>query len=344
MRGILSLLRREGARGFFEPADSVLAGAPVYILAWDEGLVLGAALALEVARSTFRWEALRGLGGLVLFNARSVDWALREARRRCPPEVLRAVERARRDYREQLRRLWRPLRARELAHFGIYDDEGAVAVVGMHPAAGFGNWVRALAHELLHHAFRHCPGRGENLRPLAEALLEACPSLGERFGSAEELAGDEVAALSLEEEALGFIAHHYFKEGAREPGPAEQSHTLAVLCFRLCAGERAFLKALRRHRPLELEPVSDGPLRRAAHELLPRWLTRLPADVYAERLGWLASAYEEELRRLAEEAPRQLRQLADTRPGPDLVFEGLRRLEGLGELAPSRWARGWACR
>jgi hypothetical protein len=319
---------------FFQPgpADGELAGAPVYILARNPELKLGAGLAVEVARSTFRREAMEGLKALLLFDARHIDWALREARERCNAAVVSAMERAREDYREQLKWARKLGGGRELSHFGVYDSEGAVAVVGMHPLAGFGEWIHTLAHELLHHAFRHCPSRGENLKPLAEALLEICPSLKERFGSAEELAGDEAAALLLEEEALGFIAHRYFKEAAKEPGPAERRYGLAVWCFRLRVGERSFRKlypkVLKRR---ELEPVCDGPLRRAAHELLPRWLARLPADIYAEKLKGLADAYAGRLRELAEEASQQLRWLAE-RPKPDTLFEGLRRLERLEEL------------
>jgi hypothetical protein len=278
------------------------------------------------------------LKALVLFDTRSVKQALREARERCNAAAIHAMERAREDYREQLKwakKLWR---TRELSHFGVYDSESAVAVVGMHPLASFGDWVYTLAHELLHHAFRHCPSRGENLKPLAEALLEICPSLKERFGSTEELAGNEVAATFLEEEALGFIAHRYFKEAAKEPGPAERRYTLAELCFRLRVGEEIFRKLLpqvleRR----ELEPVCDGPLRRAAHELLPRWLARLPADIYAEKLRGLADAYAGRLRELAEEASQQLRWLAESKPEPDPIFKLTQRLGELEGLARPEW-------
>ena len=303
------------------PAALELAGAPVHVLARDPELVLGAELAVGILRETFRREALAGLRALVLFDSRSIDRALREARERCDATVTRAMERAREDYREQLkwaRRLWG---GRELSYFGVYDSENAVAIAGVHPRAGFGNWIYTVSHELLHHAFRRCPGRGENLKPLAEALLETCPSLRERF-SAEELAGDEVAAHFLEEEALGFIAHRYFKEGAREPGPAERRLWLAELCFRLRVGERAFLKALKRGRLPQLEPLPDEPLRRAAHALLLRWIQRFPADAYAARL-----------RELAEEATQRLRWLAESKPEPDLVFSVARKLERLGELA-----------
>ncbi|MCC6049309.1 MAG: hypothetical protein LM580_01295 [Thermofilum sp.] len=314
------------------PAALELAGAPVHVLARDPELVLGAELAVGILRETFRREALAGLRALVLFDSRSIDRALREARERCDATVTRAMERAREDYREQLkwaRRLWG---GRELSYFGVYDSENAVAIAGVHPRAGFGNWIYTVSHELLHHAFRRCPGRGENLKPLAEALLETCPSLRERF-SAEELAGDEVAAHFLEEEALGFIAHRYFKEGAREPGPAERRLSLAELCFRLRVGERAYWKLL--PKILErraLEPVSDGPLRRAAHALFLQWIQRFPADVYAERLAELADAYAKVLRDLAEEATQRLRWLAEHKPEPDLVFSAERKLGELRRL------------
>ena len=315
------------------PAALELAGTPVHVLARDPELVLGAELAVEILRETFRREALEGLRALVLFDSRSIDWALREARERCDAAAIRALERAREDYRRQLkwaRKLWR---TRELSYFGVYIEEEAVAVAGMHPRAGFGDWIYTVSHELLHHAFRHCPSRGENLKPLAEALLEICPSLKERFGSAEELAGDEAAALLLEEEALGFIAHRYFKEGAREPGPAERRLSLAEMCFRLRVGERAYWKLLPKVLELRaLEPLPDEPLRRAAHKLLPRWLARLPADVYAEKLRGLADAYAARLRRLAEETPQRLRWLAEHGPEADLVFSAAWKLERLREL------------
>lgn len=337
-------MRREGGglrldESFFaeelfqsSPADGELAGAPVYILARDPELRLGAELAAGILRETFRREALAGLGALVLFDARSIDRALREARKRCNAVAIRAMRRAREAYREQLkwaRRLWG---GRELSYFGVYDSENAVAIAGVHPRAGFGDWIYTISHELLHHAFRRCPGRGENLKPLAEALLEMCPSLKERF-NAEELAGDWVAAHFLEEEALGFIAHRYFKEGAREPGPAEPRLSLAELCFRLRVGERAYWKLL--PKILErraLEPVSDGPLRLAAHALLLRWIQRFPADVYAEKLAELADAYAKVLRDLAEEASQRLRWLAEHKPEPDLVFSAERKLGELRRL------------
>jgi hypothetical protein len=330
-------LRRE-ALELSRPTACELAGAPVYILARNPELKLGAKLVLEIMRETFKREALSGLKALVLFDTRGVKQALREARERCNAAAIHAMERAREDYREQLKwakKLWR---TRELSHFGVYDSESAVAVVGMHPLAGFGEWIHTPSHELLHHAFRHCPSRGENLKPLAEALLEICPSLKERFGSTEELAGNEVAASFLEEEALGFIAHRYFKEAAKEPGPAERRYTLAELCFRLRVGERSFRKlypkVLKRR---ELEPVCDGPLRRAAHELLPRWLARLPADVYAEKLRGLADAYAGRLRELAEEASQQLRWLAESKPEPDPIFKLTQRLGELEGLARPEW-------
>jgi hypothetical protein len=241
----------------------------------------------------------------------------------------RAAELAERAFREGLE-AWRPFKPRELPYFGVYDDGEGVAVVGVHPGVSFSGWVYAVSHELLHHAFRRCPGRGENLKPLAEALLEMCPSLRERF-SAEELAGDEVAAHFLEEEAVDLIARQYFERGAREPGPAERRLWLAELCFRLRVGERAFLKALKRGRLPQLEPLPDEPLRRAAHGLLLRWIQRFPADVYAEKLAELADAYAARLRELAEEVPQRLRWLAE-KPEPDALFEGLRKLERLEEL------------
>jgi hypothetical protein len=315
------------------PAALELAGAQVHVLARDPELVLGTELAAGILGETFRREALAGLRALILFDSRSIDWALREARERCDAAVIRALERAREDYRRQLkwaRKLWG---GRELSHFGVYIEEEAVAVAGLHPLEGFGDWIYTVSHELLHHAFRHCPGRGENLKPLAEALLEICPSLKERFGSAEELAGDEAAALLLEEEALGFIAHRYFKEGAREPGPAERRLSIAEMCFRLRVGERAYWKLLPKILELRaLEPVSNGPLRRAAHELIPRWLARLPADVYAEKLAELADAYAARLRRLAEETAQRLRWLAEHGPEADLVFSAAWKLERLREL------------
>jgi hypothetical protein len=330
-------LRRETLE-LSRPAACELAGAPVYILARNPELKLGAKLALEILRETFKREALSSLKALVLFDTRSVKQALREARERCNAAAIHAMERAREDYREQLKwakKLWR---TRELSHFGVYDSESAVAVVGMHPLASFGDWVYTLAHELLHHAFRHCPSRGENLKPLAEALLEICPSLKERFGSVEELAGDEAAALLLEEEALGFIAHRYFKEAAREPGPAERLLSIAEMCFRLRVGERAYWKLLPKVlERRELEPVCDGPLRRAAHELLPRWLARLPADIYAEKLRGLADAYAGRLRELAEEASQQLRWLAESKPEPDPIFKLTQRLGELEGLARPEW-------
>jgi len=341
---VSGLLRREGGEWLecalpeeelhiLPPAALELAGAPVHVLARDPELVLGAELAVGILRETFRREALAGLGALVLFDTRSINWALREARGRCEETVVRAMERAREAYREQLkwaRKLWR---TRELSYFGVYDEETAVAVAGVHPRAGFGDWVYAASHELLHHAFRRCPGRGENLKPLAEALLEACPSLKERFGSAEELAGDAVAAHFLEEEALGFIAHRYFKEGAREPGPAERRLSLAELCFRLRVGERAYWKLLPKILELRaLEPVSDEPLRRAAHALFLRWIQRFPADVYAGKLRELADAYAARLRGLAEETSQRLRWLAEHKPEPDLVFSAARKLGELRRL------------
>jgi hypothetical protein len=340
VRRVLSFLRRErsGLRldesflpeEFFEPspADGELAGAPVYILAREPELRLGAELAVEVMRRTFKREALEGLRALIVFDVRSADWAFREARERCAPEAARAVELAHARYQAQLK-FARKLRARELSEFGTYIE--GVAVAGVHPSVSFSGWVYLLAHELLHHAFRRCPGRGENLKPLAEALLETCPSLRERF-NAEELAEDEEAAHFLEEETVDFIAHRYFEKAAREPGPASPQYWLAGACFRLRFGEEAFWK--RFHKLLErgeVEPVSDGPLRRAAHALLLRWIQRFPADVYAEKLAELADAYAARLRELAEEVPQRLRWLAE-KPEPDALFEGLRKLERLEEL------------
>lgn len=312
------------------PADGELAGAPVYILAREPELRLGVELAVEVMRRTFKREALEGLKALIVFDTRSADWAFREARERCAPEATRAVELAHARYQAQLKFARKLRRARELSEFGTYIE--GVAVAGVHPSAGFSGWVYLLAHELLHHAFRYCPGRGENLKPLAEALLEACPSLKERFGSAEELAGDGEAAHFLEEETVDFIARRYFEKAAREPGPASPQYWLAGACFRLRFGEEAFWR--RFHKLLErgeVEPVSDGPLRRAAHGLLLRWIQRFPADVYAERLAELADAYAARLRELAEEVPQRLRRLAE-KPEPDALFEGLRKLERLEEL------------
>jgi hypothetical protein len=339
----LSFLRREGGglrldesflpEEFFQPspADGELAGAPVYILARDPELRLGVEHAVEVMRRTFKREALGGLEALIIFDIRFADWAFREARERCAPEAARAVELAHARYQAKLK-FARKLRARELSEFGVYIEEEAIPVAGVHPSVGFSGWVYLLAHELLHHAFHRCPGRGENLKPLAEALLEACPGLKERFESAEELTGDGGAAHFLEEETVNFIAHRYFEKAAREPGPASPQYWLAGACFRLRFGEEAFWK--RFHKLLErgeVEPVSDGPLRRAAHGLLLQWIQRFPADVYAEKLAELADAYAARLRGLAEEVPQRLRWLAE-KPEPDAVFEGLRRLERLEEL------------
>lgn len=188
-------------------------------------------------RRTFKREALEGLKALIIFDIRFADWAFREARERCAPEEARAVELAHARYQAKLK-FARKLRARELSEFGVYVEEEAVAVVGVHPSASFSSWVYLLAHELLHHAFRRCPGRGENLKPLAEALLEMCPSLKERFGSAEELAGDGETARFLEEETVNFIAHRYFEKAAREPGPASPQYWLAGACFRFRFGGR----------------------------------------------------------------------------------------------------------
>jgi len=312
------------------PAALELAGAPVHVLARGPLMGLSAELAVEVMQRAFKREALEGLRALVIVDASRVEWAAREARRR-GALLARAAELAERAFREGLE-AWRPFKPRELPYFGVYDDGEGVAVVGVHPGVSFSGWVYAVSHELLHHAFRRCPGRGENLKPLAEALLEMCPSLRERF-SAEELAGDEVAAHFLEEEAVDLIARQYFERGAREPGPAERRLWLAELCFRLRVGERAFLKALKRGRLPQLEPLPDEPLRRAAHALLLRWIQRFPADVYAEKLAELADAYAARLRELAEEATQRLRWLAEHKPEPDLVFSVARKLERLGELA-----------
>jgi hypothetical protein len=312
------------------PAALELAGAQVYVLARGPLMGLSAELAVEVMQRAFKREALEGLRALVIVDASRVEWAAREARRR-GALLARAAELAERAFREGLE-AWRPFKPRELPYFGVYDDGEGVAVVGVHPGVSFSGWVYAVSHELLHHAFRRCPGRGENLKPLAEALLEMCPSLRERF-SAEELAGDEVAAHFLEEEAVDLIARQYFERGAREPGPAERRLWLAELCFRLRVGERAFLKALKRGRLPQLEPLPDEPLRRAAHALLLRWIQRFPADVYAEKLAELADAYAARLRELAEEATQRLRWLAESKPEPDLVFSVARKLERLGELA-----------
>ena len=79
-------------------------------------------------------------------------------------------------------------------------------------------------------------------------------------------------------------------------------------------------------------PCFPASLSLRAHELLPRWLARLPADIYAEKLRGLADAYAARLRRLAEETPQRLRWLAEHGPEADLVFSAAWKLERFREL------------
>jgi hypothetical protein len=86
-------LRRE-ALELSRPTACELTGAPVYILARNPELKLGAKLALEILRETFKHEALSGLKALVFFDTRGVKQTLREARERCNAAAIRAMERA----------------------------------------------------------------------------------------------------------------------------------------------------------------------------------------------------------------------------------------------------------
>jgi hypothetical protein len=298
--GRLRLRRSSHAREEVVVYFTRLGEVPVHILVREldqAGLRLGAELIAELMQEVFKGEILRDLGALVFFDASADRRALMEKARMWLPEE------ARRALREALRSMspwcW---------GYGQYGED-RVAVVAAHPHVLFNAWLETSAHELIHHALRH-PSPAENLRLLAEALIEARPSLRAHLGSPEELAQlNWEAARFLNEYAAEYIAHNYFTLARREPKPIwDIAHRLErALPFRPPEAYSAVRELLERR--------EDEPLRRAAHELFLQWIQRFPADVYAMKLE-----------RLAEEAASRLRRLAEE-PKPDALFEWARRLK-----------------
>jgi hypothetical protein len=310
---VLGRLRLRRAREEVGVYFARLGGAPVYIFVREPdqaGLSFGARLVAELMQEVFRGEALRDLEALVIFDASANGRALLEAAREwCEWRAYSALRSALSLLRE-LRERYKLSPADPLL-CGRYSGGGrgpGAAAVGAHPRAGFGEWLEACAHELIHHAMRH-PSFPENARLLAEALLESVPSLRGRY-SAGELAWK--CGSFFDEYAAEYIALNYFALANREPRPLvhlpKHLEELGLHCS--VEGWSAVREALK--------GGGDEPLRRAAHALFLQWIQRFPADAYADRLE-----------RLAEEAVRRLRRLAE-KPEPDALFEwahALARLE-----------------
>lgn len=277
-------------------------------------LSFGAGLIAELMQEVFKGEVLRDLEALVFFDASADERALLEAAREWCEWSAYSALRSALSLLRKLRERYKPSPADPLVcgcYSGGSKGPGAAAV-GAHPRAGFGGWLEACAHELIHHAMRH-PSLPENARLLAEALLESVPSLGGRYGAGELAWKCEDF---LEECAAEYIALNYFALASREPRPlAAITHLLKHLEEHGLHCSVEGWSAVRE----ALESGGDEPLRRAAHALFLQWIQRFPADAYAERLE-----------RLAEEAVRRLRRLAERGPQPDALFEwahALARLE-----------------